>query len=91
MKSSQDFLQKKQKEKHHQDFLQKKQLQKQKAITEGVCSRIDEKFKEYNKNHKIYPHLKISLGFAVKDVEDDLEHIFRKADRRMYREKDSVC
>jgi len=57
----------------------------------NFCSRVEGKFKKYNKNHKIYPPIEISLGFAVKNDEDDLDHMFRKADRRMYRKKDSAC
>ncbi|MGM0603838.1 MAG: sensor domain-containing diguanylate cyclase [Bacillota bacterium] len=58
---------------------------------EQFCSRIEDKFREYNEKNKIYPPLKISLGYAVKNDGDDLDHMFRKADRRMYKEKDSVC
>lgn len=55
---------------------------------EMIFKRIKANLAEYNQQNQLLTKLKISIGFAVKEVKNqDLDQIFKEADKMMYNNK----
>ena len=54
----------------------------------GICNRIRDNIKKFNSQNKLSKELSISLGFEVlKNSEQSLDEVFKKADDNMYLNK----
>jgi diguanylate cyclase (GGDEF)-like protein/PAS domain S-box-containing protein len=54
----------------------------------GICNRIKDNIKKFNSQNKLSKELSISLGFEVlKNSEQSLDEVFKKADDNMYLNK----